>query len=283
MTWQFLVALSILLFALTGLFHRVLMKHEASDARAQTVAFLTLGGIFSLVIAVFRGGVHIPDLASLLPNFGILLVLSTIAPTLTFQAFKLIEASEVGIVMTSQRLWTVLAAFVLLQEQASILKVIGTLLILLGVSIALWRKSKFKLNRGVVYVLLAAMMYGLGDINVFYILRSFDPISLSVYGTFLPVFALLFVQPRTVKKLTYYFQPKHALNISVVAFIDTLATLALYYAYQIGRNAAQIAPLMATETIVAVLLAALILHEKENLLNKIIGSVVAVLGVVLVI
>jgi uncharacterized membrane protein len=82
--------------------------------------------------------------------------------------------------------------------------------------------------------------------------------------------------------LAFYFETKHALNISLVSVNDILATILLYFAYQIGRNASQIAPIMATQTIISVLLAIILLKEKNNMLNKIIGATIVVAGVMLV-
>ncbi len=159
----------------------------------------------------------------------------------------------------------------------------GTLLILLGIAIALWKGRKIQVNRGLLFALLAALLYGVSDVNGFYILRSFDAPSFEVYATLLPVFSLILIHPNTIKKLKFYFQPKRALNISLVTIFDTLATLSLYFAYQAGRNASQIAPLSATKTIFTVILAAIILKERGNLINKIIGVSIVVGGVILVI
>jgi len=57
--------------------------------------------------------------------------------------------------------------------------------------------------------------------------------------------------------------------------------LCLYLAYQVGRNAAVIGPLRSTNIIVTVVLAIIILKERTNIKNKLIGAVIAVIGVML--
>jgi len=283
MTWQLFVGFSVLLFSLNGLFHRVLMKEENSDPYAQTIAFYGLGGIFALVISLFRGGFHYQISLNQLPFFLLLIIFATAAPVLAFKALKLIEASESSILLSSQRLWLVLGAFIFLHESFSFQKLIGTIIILLGIMLAQWKKQRFVFNQGAFFVLLAAISYAIAEIISFFILRNFDTTSFSVYNALLPVFVLIIIFPKTLKKLNFYLKPKRALNISLVSLNDTLATIFLFFAYQIGRNASQIGPLMATQTIISVLLAILILKEKNNFLNKIIGASLVVVGVILVI
>lgn len=283
MTWQLLVGISVLLFSANGLFHRVLMKDDKSDEYAQTIAFYGLGGIFAFIVSLFRGGFHYQISPEQIPYFLLLTIFATAAPVLAFKSLKQIEASESSILLSSIRLWVVFGAFVFLQELFSIQKVIGTIIILVGICIAQWQKQKLVFNLGVVYALLAAFFYAAAEIVAFYILRDFDAPSFSVYGSLLPVIALLIIKPKSVKKLAFYLKPRYALNISVVSINDTLATIFLYLAYQIGKNASQIAPIMATQTIVSVLLAVIILKENKNILNKIVGAMVVVAGMMFVV
>lgn len=283
MTWQLFVGISVLLFSANGLFHRVLMKDDKSDEYAQTIAFYGLGGIFAFIVSLFRGGFHYHISSEQIPYFLLLTIFATAAPVLAFKALKQIEASESSILLSSIRLWVVFGAFIFLQEAFSTQKIIGTIIILLGISVAQWQKQKLVFNLGVIHALLAAFFYAVAEIVAFYILRNFDATSFSVYGSLLPVVALLIIKPKTVKKLAFYLKPKYALNISIVSINDTLATIFLYFAYQVGRNASQIAPIMATQTIISVLLAILILRENKNIFNKIIGAVVVVAGMILII
>ena len=74
MTWQLFVGLSVFLFSLNGLFHRVLMKEENSDPYAQTIAFYGLGGLFAFVVSLFRGGFHYQISPGQLPYFFLLTI-----------------------------------------------------------------------------------------------------------------------------------------------------------------------------------------------------------------
>ena len=283
MSWQVLIGISVFLFSLNGLFHRVLMKDEKSDPYAQTFAFYGLGGLFTFIITLFCGGFHYQMSLPQVPLFLLIAVFGTVAPVLFFKAAKVLEASENSIIFSSQRLWLVFGAFIFLGEPFSIKKLIGTIIIMLGISIALWKKGKFVINGAFFFLIIAAMCYAITDVISFYILRNFDALSFNVYFAICTLVPLLIVKPGLLQKLRFYFKPAYALNILIVSINDTTATLLLFFAYQVGRNASQISPLMATNTIITVLLGILILKETSNMRNKIIGAMTVVLGVLLVI
>ena len=257
------------------------MKEEDSDPYAQTIAFYAVVGLFALIIAVIRGGFQYQISADLLPYFILITIFAALTSVLGFRAIQLIEASESSILISSSRLWVVLGAFIFLQEAFSMQKLIGTVVILVGITIAQWKKQKFVLNEGVIFALLAAFSFAITELVSFFILRKFDATSFAVYTNWLPVIALLLIRPRSFKKLAFYLKRKNAINISLVSISDISATLFLFYAYQVGRNASQIVPIMATQTIVTVFLAVIILKEKNYMLQKIAGGIFAVIGTIL--
>ncbi len=103
------------------------------------------------------------------------------------------------------------------------------------------------------------------------------------YRRCLRFFTLLLVQPKAIKKIKYYFRKDRAAKVLLLSLCDTFGMLALYLAYQTGRNAAVIGPLRSTSIIVTVVLAILILKERTNAVNKIAGALIAVFGVVLLV
>jgi len=98
------------------------MKTKHADPWAQAIVFQGLTGIFSLIITLFFGFRSPPSF--LILNFLLMIILLTLASVFTFQAFQLIEASEVGILMSSQRLWTTIAAFIFLKETPTFSKIL---------------------------------------------------------------------------------------------------------------------------------------------------------------
>lgn len=278
MSWQLLIALTILLFSINGLLHRVLMKEELSDPYAQTVAFTGLVGIFSLVIALFYGGLQTVFTMHQFLLFLPMVIIGSLGNIFTFKGIKLIEASEHTILLTSSKLWFIAGTLLILREPFSLQKIVGGVIILIGVIMAQWRKGKFVFNIGAVYVLLAAFCYASSDILSYLILRNFNAISLIVYFCLCSTATLIIIRPKTIKKLSFYKKPRRAANIIIVSVNDTLASLFAFLAYQVGRNALQIGPLGATQTIVTVFLALIFLGETDHMAQKIAGAITVVIG-----
>lgn len=281
MPWQVLLVVSILFLSLNGLFHKSLLGDDRSDPRAQAVVFLGLGGLISVVIAYFRGNLRLEFPEELIINFLILAIFGTIAYVLKYRSYQLISTSEVVIFSTTSKFWNVIGASIILHEAITIQKIIGTIVIIIGVAITVYADKKFKVNKGILIVLLAAILFGLTDINGYYMLGSMDASSYQILFYLLPVIALLLFQPKLMKKVPYYFKPDRALKVIALAIFDTLGMLALFFAYQMGGSASIIGPLSATKVIVTVVLAIIFLKERNNLTNKLVGSVIAVIGAIL--
>ncbi len=282
MSWLILTLLGILVFSPKNLLYRTLMKDDKSDPYAQSIVFFGLGGTLALLFSLFHGGFQYQITLDQLLLFVPLTICATVGPVLLFKSYQRLDASEIAILQSSQKVWAVLGAFVLLQEPFAVNKILGTLVIVVGVAITLWRRRQFQVNEGVALVLVATLFYAGMDLVSYYIVRDFDAISFIVYVCYLPVVTLLLLRPQTVKKISYYFKPKYALGVSLLALCDTVGTLCFFFAYQVGRNAAQIVPLGGLITINSVLLAIIFLKEYTNIPNKVIGALVTLVGAVLV-
>ena len=283
MSWQLLVGLSVILYSINGLLHRTIMKDDSSDAYAQAVVFTGLVAFFFLIILLFHGGFQLPGswIQSLFMIFGA--VFSSIGMVFTFKGIKSIGASEHTILLTSCQLWNMLGAILFLHESLTITKLVGTIAILFGIVLTEWKKQLFKLNKGAVYVLLAAFCFACSGIISFSIVWSFDVLSYMLYSSIFVTSILVICKPKVIKELTFYFKAKRALNIITTSINDSLANILGLSAYQMGRNALQIGPISATQTILTVILAIIILKERDHILNKLIGSLAALLGTILLI
>ena len=281
MSWQILVGLSVLLYSINGLLHRVLMRNDKSDPKTQAFIFTCLVGFFGVLIAQYQGGIRSGLTAQQMPSFLAIAVLITLGSVYAFKGFKYIEASEHTILLTTAKLWSFFGAVFLLGETLTTWKILAAMLIIMGVVIAEWRKQRFQLNIGAVYVLIAAICYASGEVLSFLTLQNFDSTAFLIYGSFLSAVIIAITSPGIFSNLSFYKQHNNLANIMIVSINDTLATLFLFNAYQIGRNALQIGPIMGTQTIVTVILAYIFLRENDHMLQKIVGALLAMGGTIL--
>ena len=255
MSWQILLIISIISLSLNGLFHKSLLRDDRSDPRAQAIVFLGIGGILSIIIAIVRGKFNLEFPSPLIVNFLILAVFGTVAYVLKYRGFQLISASVVVIFSTTSKLWNVVGAAIFLHETVTLQKILGTLIILAGIAVTMYVDKKFVVNKGIVVVLIGAVLFGLTDINGYFILQSMDASNYQIYFYLVPVLALLLAQPHTIRKISYYFRLDRSLKVTALAIFDTLGMLTLFAAYQAGGKASVLGPLSATKIIVTVVLA----------------------------
>lgn len=281
MSWQLLIGLSVVLYSVNALLHRIIMKDEHSDAYAQALVLSGLGAVFFLVALLIRGGFQLPASWNQLLLFVAAALLSFVGMVLVFEGFKLMGASEHTILLTSTQLWVMLGAVLVLNEALTITKLIGAVAILSGVVIAEWRGKAPVLHRGAVYVLLAAFCFGASSIISFHIVRTFDVLSYMFYGSVLVASMLAAFRPAVFRKLSFYWRPRRALNVAATSLNDALATLLGFTAYEVGRNALQIGPISATQTLLTVLLGIAILRERDHMARKIMGGLAGVMGTIL--
>ena len=110
MLWLLLTFLGILVFSPKSLLYRVLMRDANSDPYAQSVVFFCLGGTCALLFSPFHGGFQYQISSRHLLLFLPLTVCATVGPVLLFKAYQRVDASEIAILQSSQKLWAVLGA-----------------------------------------------------------------------------------------------------------------------------------------------------------------------------
>ena len=280
MSWQILVAISVVTYSISVLLQRLLLKNNKVDSVAFSIIFQLFTGILILVYALIRG-FSTPNLIPLLPNLALMIILYGAGNVLIFKALKAVEASEFTIVFATRSLWTILAAILFLGESFSSKQLLGTGFILSSVALVSWQKG-LKLNRGTLISLLAALVFGLAFVNDAFIIRNFDVPSYLALAFIFPALAIWAITPASTGKMKSMLTNDFLQKLSLLGVLYATSAITIFLAYKVGRNAAQIAPLNQTATIVTVVLAIIFLKEKAQLARKIIGAIFSFIGVVLV-
>jgi len=281
MSWQIYLLISIILISGNSIFQRSLMRDEQSHAQATTVAGLGISGFIALFFVLLQGKLNLLFPVSLVFAFILFILLVTPGYVLSRQAIKLIGASEIIIILATGRLWNVIGAYFFLNEHVTIQRIFGALIILTGVAIARYEKKRFVVNKGFWLAVAASFCLGMSDVVGYYILNYMTALNFLVYSYFLPVITILLLQSKTITKLRYFFQPMKGMKLILLSLFDTFGMLALYLSYQAGGAASIIGPLSTTRVLVTIGLAMLLLKERENIANKIVGSIVTIVGVIL--
>jgi drug/metabolite transporter (DMT)-like permease len=281
MPWFALTIFSVLFFSVASLLQKVLMKDDKSDPHAYSIVFQILGGILVGALALWRGFV-MPPIAQFPINFLLLTVLYGSGTLFLFKAFKYIEASEVTIITSTRSIVTIVSAVLLLGEVFDFKKGIGTVLILISAYLVTQKSKGFKFNKGVLYALGMAVCYGLAITNDTFLLKYVNIFSFLTIGFLFPGFFLIAVKPKALLGLGQFLKPKIFTRMLILTVFYASGSSFFYFAIENGAKASQITPILQSSVITTVVLAAIFLGERDNLLKKFVSALLVTIGVLLI-
>jgi transporter family protein len=280
MNWQFLVLISIAAISIANLYQRLAMKENDSDPIASSIVFqfslALITGIYGL-----SGGFHLPSLSQI-PFFIISMLFYGFGTLSYFKAIKLIEASESTILASIGSITTVISAYFFLGERLNNQQLVGVFFVLLSV-IVLSANRKMKFNKGISYSILGTIFYGLAVTNDAYILRSYDALSYTPIMSLLPGLMLFVLYPKSSKSVVQAFLKPTIKPLLLYSFFYGIQAVTYYAALEKGALASQMALIYKSEIFITVILAAIFLHETDNLPKKFLSTVMASIGVYLLI
>jgi transporter family protein len=284
MNWIILVFISALIGSIARILQKVLLKDKDSDPFAFGFVFqITVAFIF-LVYTLFTHSLNVPNLSGLTINLIIMTLFYSLGNLFIFKAFKIAEASEVSIILASSTVWTVIAALFILGENITSNKIIGVIFVVLGIVAINSSKTKWKINKGHIFALLGALLIGIAFVNDAFILNHFQNASSYTLIAFaLPAIITLFYSPKSIKKIPFYFNKKILFKLLICSFFYALSTITIYEAYKRGGEASIISPISQTSIIFTVIFGYFFLKERDKLLNKIIGTALAFIGILFLI
>jgi len=196
-----------------------------------------------------------------------------------FYAYKLIDASVVGLI---QRLNLIVAAFVgivFLTESYNTRSYIGFFCILLGSIVIMFEKGKFRISRGIVFAIFAAIGMGLAAVFDKIVLKQFSPFSYVFVNNLLAT--LFFLPFKSARRDVRALWKKSSHWIVGAAFFSVSNWVGFLYVLAHG-SVSRVFPIYdSLGLVVIVILGITLLKEKSRIVQKILGCLVVILGVFL--
>jgi len=280
MQWYWYLIINVCVFSLATLYQRVILKNSRDP-----VLFYVVNGVTAGLILLAYGlwmGFKVPDISHISLNLIVMTVLLGFGNMLNFNALKKTDASEFTVLFSTRAIWSVVAAILVLGESFGTKQIVGATLIISSVFLVSWKKKSFSLNEGEMLTLAAAAFFGIEFINDTHLVNVVD---LLFYLPLIFLLPALFVGALNYKRLPNIkkvISIKDFLQLSFLALLFAVSATATLTAYTKGHNAAQIAILNQTSTILIVLLGIIFLKERSHIKLKIIGAIISLIGVFLV-
>jgi drug/metabolite transporter (DMT)-like permease len=278
MSWIFLILIGILFISISSLFQRVLLKDEQSDPFTYAIIFQLIIAILFFIYVAFTG-FNLPPLKPLIPHLLLTSLLYALSNLFYFKGLKTIEVSESSILSSSKAVWTMLTATIFLGEQVDLARIAGMFLVLAGITVVSWKRRDWKLNKGHFFILTGAFFLGIAFTNDAFLLNHFEAPSYSAIAFLFPALLLLAIRPKSINKFRLFLDKKRLFRMVVASFLLGIGNLSVYYSYQRGGDASQIAPISQSSIIFVVILAFIFLKERKRFAQKVIGSLLVLIGV----
>ncbi len=293
MLWFWLTVAGGLFGSVRSLITRVIMRDE-EESLAYAFIYQAMLAIF--IIPFLGFGFKLPR--TIFPYLVIFLVgvFDTLALYLFLESARFLEASFRQILIQAEMIWVLFFGVLLLQESLNLSKFLGVGLILLGIILATYqkeKKAKFKnlwlgfwgakktiRKKGIIFTLVATTLEAFGIIAIKTLLDEFSP-SIVAFGVrgISAIYLLLIIKdlkPRVVN----FVQRKKGLILT-----HGLAGTAAFFLFLWATSLAEVSrtlPIAQSFTVLTVLAGIAFLKERGRVWQKIFGSVLAAIGVILV-
>lgn len=284
MTWLILVIISAISSSISRILQKVLLKEKDSEPFAFAFVFQLLLAFLFFLYSLFTKSLIIPNLSGVFFNLILMALFYSLGNIFIYKAFKLTEASEASIIFASSTLWTVISAVIFLGDKLSNNNILGILLVILGIIAVNYSRSKWLMNKGHLYALLGAIMFGIAFTNDAFIINKFTSISSYMLLSFaLCSITILVFRPNLTKGISYFIKKDIIGKLLICGIFYSAMIFTIFEAYKRGGQVSIISPIQQSALILTVITSYFILKEKDRMANKIIGTILTFIGVLLLI
>lgn len=196
-------------------------------------------------------------------------------------AYKFEDVSNIAIVSKTSFVFTFILGIFLFKEKVNILSLTGAAMILIGIIITFLKVKKLKFYnvRGLLYGSVGGLGYALGAATSKYLLGFIPPLTyvFLIYVGFVITFSFY---PKTFREAISIFNES-----KFPIFLLSLVGILSYSIYLISLKSNILSFTFIVNASVGLLISVgigiILLKEKENMLNKLLGLVTVTIGIVL--
>ncbi len=237
-----------------------------------------LAGLFLLPIGIFFFSLPQSPKTWLALSLGIFFIF--LCDLFGFLALRKIEVSLLQIINQLRHIVVLLGAYLLFAEIISPTKVISIFFIMFGVFVALVGKSKITMNKETLYAFLSTISISCALLFIKMASADVAPafsgtLSLIISGVL--IYVLLIVRGEKPAKL---IPIEHRKQLFIAAGIFAVFELAFFTALAVGE-ASKVTPVTQSSMIFTLIGGYVFLNERNHMKQKIIGSLLIAIGIIL--
>ncbi len=278
MLWFWYSVAAMAVFALLELLMRILAV-KASEPRIFSLVFNIYSSLFALLYFLLEGG-NVRPLASVSVGNFALIILAILCYGLyerwQFIARKRIEASSYAILTRLTPVVAFLGSIFFLRESITAAKVAGVLLITTASLLLVYKNTKLRFDRGLMFGLVCIALIGSA---AFIDKPASAHLPASLYS-FIVWFFPTFIVALPRVDIRQFIREFHSggWKVMVAAFLNVVGYIIFVQTLKLA-DASRVIPIVSANGIVVVLGGILFLREREYLVRKLLAIAIAFIGI----
>jgi transporter family protein len=206
----------------------------------------------------------------------------TLAAIVTFKSFQIVEASARSPLKQTQIIFILILSYFLLGEALTFNKVIGSLLIFLGVILISYKKGKTRLNfdKGFQLTLLSALIAAIVSLVDKVASTYWNVASYSFMVYLFPSLILGVLAQKRKEKLVKMLKTRY-LFVILAGFLEFSFFLTRMIAFSLA-DLSIVSPVLRLSTLVTVVCGIILLKERQRIREKIFSAILMILGAIII-
>lgn len=277
--WIFWIIVYLVSFVIFNQQYKVSTKLMNNSGSFTVVAQMVTSAFTLLLIPFFT--IRFPTDVRVYIVLGISIIFYALHDRLATTIRKGLEASTYSIINQLSNVFMIIAGVLLFKEPVVWYRMIGAALILFSNVMIFFEKGKFRFNKYVILAVIANLLYTcavLIDVNLS---EQFNLPFYIILTLFIPAILITIFERIKIKDIVGEFKTGNTKSIIITSIAWSIAILAHLRSLQLGKVTI-VAPLSSLGVILNVIVSFLFLKEKDNLLKKIIASLLIMLGIFLI-
>lgn len=277
--WKLYVILYLIFSVLFNQYYKIATKYVKKDG-ALTILLELIASLFCIFLTPFFE-IKFPKSFSSYFFFGIAIIFYTLNNRLSTTSRSGMEASTYSIIKQLSTVFMIFAGILFFKEPFDLYKIVGAFLIVFSNILVFYKRSVFQLDK---YIILGIIANICMTIALFIDVNYSEYFNLPIYvllTLLVPALITLLFERIKIKDIILEYKNSNKLSIFITGMSWSFMMIFKLIAYKLGK-VILVAPLCSLTVILNIFIGYILLKEKDNLLKKIISSIIIILGIILI-
>ncbi len=285
MPWYIYALSGVAVLALSDVVRRVALSHKNKLDFYSSAFLLSVSTGLGLLIYNVIFGFDMPPVQNFLPVFILNIALAFVGWLTSQKALAHIGVGEYTILLTSRLIVTWVASVVLFGVGLTLLESLGAFVIMAAIFVVFFRKNLFndQSKTGILFATATAFIYGIGILTDQVIYREAEPASYLLITFIINSFIFILLRPTVIGSLKHLMWPGHRHHYLGFGILCSVGLTLIFTSLKIADNAPLVSALFLLQIIVSVILGSILLKERKDMTRRAIGSVLAVVGALIIV